>query len=245
MVITEEVFVSTILNRMTKFYDIKIDFLGNLTAIIISIVFVYQNHSLNIYMLILIGIFSYFISRFVYMLFLNGLSISSTGYFIFYKNAPTDFLVYLHFFTLIFSIIISKFKFEFIQEGKPLSLNFFDSYYYIISIITTVGSNIYPNSNITKIFTMCLSVVTLLLVIFIFDKLSKKNPIKKEFLSSSKSHLSSAYKKFVELFDEQGLSDEGQAKLLIYYMEKFNFNTPDGYHKAYSDMKDKRYPIEL
>lgn len=245
MEITEEKFIFTILNRMTKFYDLKIDIIGKLIAIIISLVIVYQNDNLNIFILILVGIFSYIVTKLMYMLFFQGLSMSSTSYFILYKNAPTDFLMYLHFFTLICSIIISKLKFEFIQEGKILNLSFFDSYYYIISIVTTVGSNIYPNSNISKIFTMFLSIVTLLLVIFIFDKLSKKNTLKKEFVSSSQNHLRNAYRNFIELFNKQGLSEEKKIKLLIFFMEKFNFNTPDGYHKVYGDMVEKRYPIDL
>ena len=111
---------------------------------------------------------------------------------------------------------------EFTIDGKDINLSVFQSYYYVFSVITTVGSNIFPKSDEAIFLTMILSLVTLLFIIFIYSTVINKQIIKKSFINSAKEYLAHTYDKFVVLLNEKELTEQRKEEIFSYLL---NFRT--------------------
>ena len=237
-----EEFVRNIITKLTKSYGYGLDITINVLSLVFSLFFLIDSDAT--FKGIVTSFLIYCLTRIVLMHQFGGLSMSSVPYIIHYKNLFMHFVITLHFSLLFLASIINTLKLEFTRESKIISLDFFDAYYYVLSIVSTVGSNIYPVSREATLFTMLLSFITLLLIVFLFNNLTGKITIRYEYFKSAENTLTYYYNRFLDLFTEQKLSIDEQNKLFEYLMENFDFNTPNGYSKIYGEISRGIYPIE-
>lgn len=242
--ISKEEFIDKQISKLTDGYSQNLDMILNVISIFISLccsVIMFNKDSELL--LFVFSIIVYVISRFFLMFLFKGISISSVPYMIFYIHSKINFFIFLHFITFFFAVLIIYLKLEFTIDGKDIDLSIFQSYYYVFSVITTVGSNIFPKSDEAIFLTMILSFVTFLFIIFMYGTLINKQIIKKSFINSAKEYLAYTYEEFVELFNEKELSEQRKEELLSHLTNHFNFNTPNGHYKVYYEMKRDIYPI--
>ena len=238
--ISKEEFIDKQISKLTDGYSQNLDMILNVISIFISLccsVIMFNKDSELL--LFVFSIIVYVISRFFLMFLFKGISISSVPYMIFYIHSKINFFIFLHFITFFFAVLIIYLKLEFTIDGKDIDLSIFQSYYYVFSVITTVGSNIFPKSDEAIFLTMILSFVTFLFIIFMYGTLINKQIIKKSFINSAKEYLAYTYEEFVELFNEKELSEQRKEELLSHLTNHFNFNTPNGHYKVYYEMKSK------
>lgn len=242
--VSKEEFIDKQISKLTDSYTQNLDMLLNMISILISLCCsVIMCNKDGEFLLFIFSIIVYVISRFFLMVLFRGISLSSMPYMIFYIHSKINFFIFLHFITFFFAVLIIYLKLEFTIDGKDISLSIFQSYYYVFSVITTVGSNIFPKSDEAIFLTMILSFVTFLFIIFMYSTLINKQIIKKSFINSVKESLAYTYDQFVELFNEKELSEQKKEELLNYLANHFNFNTPNGHYKVYYEMKRDIYPI--
>ena len=242
--ISKEEFIDKQISKLTDVYSQNLDMILNVISKFISLccsVIMFNKDSELL--LFVFSIIVYVISRFFLMFLFKGISISSVPYMIFYIHSKINFFIFLHFITFFFAVLIIYLKLEFTIDGKDIDLSIFQSYYYVFSVITTVGSNIFPKSDEAIFITMILSFVTFLFIIFMYGTLINKQIIKKSFINSAKEYLAYTYEEFVELFNEKELSEQRKEELLSHLTNHFNFNTPNGHYKVYYEMKRDIYPI--
>lgn len=243
--ITKEQFVSKQMSKLTDGYSPHLDMLLNVVSIIISLYCTFiSNNKYSEFLLFVFSIVVYIATRFCLMFLFRGISISSyVPYIIYYTRSKINFFIFLHFITLFFASLIIYLKLEFTIDGKDITLSIFQSYYYVFSVITTVGSNIFPKSDEAIFLTMILSLITLLFIIFIYSTLTSNQTVKKSFVNSAKNYLSYTYDRFTELFNGKELTEQRKDELFNYLANNFDFNTPDGYHKIYQEIENDKYPI--
>lgn len=240
--IDQKIFVEYLIKKITRRYSHFKDIIINIISLLFSLVILIIVPTTFKY--IIFSFLTYCLTRMLLMYMFKGLSISSIQYMIHYKNLFMHFIVITHFSLLFLASIIDTFKLEFTRESKIVLLDFFDAYYYVLSIVSTVGSNIYPISKGATLFTMILSFTTLLLIVFLFNNLTNKVTIRYEYFKSAENTLSYYYKCFFDLFLEQKISLDEQNKLFEYLIKDFDFNTPNGFSKVYSEMARGLYPID-
>lgn len=242
--LTKEEFIDKQMSKLTDGYSSNLDILLNMISIVISLYYSLTMYNKDSELLLFVfSIIVYIFTRFSLMFLFRGISISSVPYMIFYIHSKINFFIFLHFITFFFAVLIVYQKLEFTIDGKDINLSVFQSYYYVFSVITTVGSNIFPKSDEAIFLTMILSLVTLLFIIFIYSTLINKQIIKKSFINSAKEYLAHTYDKFVVLLNEKELTEQRKEEIFSYLANNFDFNTPNGYHKIYQEIKDDKYPI--
>lgn len=242
--LTKEEFINKQISKLTDGYSQNLDLVLNMISIIISFYYSLTMYNKDSELLLFVfSIILYIFTRFFLMFLFKGISLSSVPYMIFYIHSKINFFIFLHFITFFFAVLIIYLKLEFTIDGKDTNLSIFQSYYYVFSVITTVGSNIFPKSDEAIFLTMILSFVTLLFIIFVYNSLTNKQIIKKSFINSAKESLAYTYDQFVKLFNEKELSEQRKEELLSHLTNHFNFNTPDGHYKIYYQIKEDRYPI--
>jgi hypothetical protein len=149
---------------------------------------------------------------------------------------PLSFLLYVYLATGVFAILIYAFEVEFLVRGEAMSLSLLDSFYFTASVISTIGQNdISPASIISKILTIGLYGATLLLVIFVFQNVSKNV----RFVVSSeriRDDAELAYKMARESFVLHDLNGMCRRKVLEYFANRHDFEGPDGLHRVKMSM---------
>lgn len=242
--VSKEEFIDKQISKLTDSYTQNLDMILNVISIFISLCCsVIMCNKDSELLLFAFSIILYIFTRFSLMFLFKGISLSSVPYMIFYIHSKINFFIFLHFITFFFAVLIIYLKLEFTIDGKDIDLSIFQSYYYVFSVITTVGSNIFPKSDEAIFLTMILSFVTFLFIIFMYSTLINKQIIKKSFINSAKEYLAYTYEEFVELFNEKELSEQRKEELLSHLTNHFNFNTPNGHYKVYYEMKRDIYPI--
>ena len=262
---SKEEFIITVMNRLSKAYTVPVHSFGVILSIAISfyLTFViehdpignslaalFSNNPLAINFLSagkleLINISSFVVVFFFYKYFFHGLSFESTPFYVYYRYSPVDFLKYTYLATCFLSIVISTFSLEFTKGGNTEKLSLIESLYFIIGVISTTGSNIYPASTETEILTIILSACTLFLVIFIFSKLPEIKFNKKIYFKFSEKHLSYNYDKIITLLNESELTEKQKVMVFKYFLERFDFNQPDGTGKVFMEMEKGDFSFGL
>lgn len=249
MLVSKDVFVDCIMKRMSKNYTLLIHSIGILFCISLSFWFTFLdveyfkieylsiitdlnsagiNTAIKFLSLTTKCLVSFFISNIGYRLVFKGFSYSSFTFYVRFRYSPIDFVKILYFCISILAIAISSIGFDFIRNGNVSSLTPLVSFYYVLGVISTTGSDVYPNSNVTEVLSIAFSFLTLYLVVFVFQKSSEIKLSKKIISTYSNNRLDRFYDKLLKICKDKSLTVEQTSNVFNYFITTFNFYTPDG-----------------
>lgn len=181
-------------------------------------------------LLLITGMFMIFVVVYVVVNFLGGHILNFTvGWS--YRWIPLRFLTFAYFGVGIVAILVSVFSVEFSRSGSIGPLSLLDSFYLVASILTTIGANdISPYSNASKILIILINAATLLLVTFVFQRISQDVSLSidpKRF----KKQFGDYFSQVDNYLRGSSHSREEKERIWRYFMEKFDFDSPDGLHR--------------
>lgn len=255
--VSKEHFVDGVRDRLTGRYTARVHGVGVIFAICVSFYFTFLKNELRSD--IGLGLLNVWDSQVAELLFKEainlgtfagafaiykflskGLSISSTPFFVSYRYGPADFLKWMYWLASAIALLISVAGVNYAKSGRVGPLMPLEAFYYVVGVISTTGSDITPASRVAEVLMVILSAVTLLLAVFVFQKIPDIRVNKKVYFGGGR-FLENAYDEITSALDESALTEVQKGKVFKFFLEEFNFDTEDGLAPLMSRMRRGKF----